>query len=128
MSFRYLEKNTNTPILTCSNTADRLTVAGSNLTYKVGLLTYDEVAMAGADWSSLNSNFYLYNGQDYWLLSSSDIGGSVGTAYVGRVCSNGGLGSYPVNYTIGIRPALSLKNDTVITSGIGTSLDPYIVE
>lgn len=118
-------KNTNTPILTCSRPVDRLTVANENLTYPIGLLTYDEVALAGARWSNGNSNFYLYTNQYYWLLSSSHFGN--GNADVGVVRSGGALGFDEVVFTYGVRPALSLKSGTQILRGEGTKTKPYII-
>lgn len=119
-------KNTNTPILTCSNPNDRLTVANGNLTYPIGLLTYDEVALAGAKWSNGNSNFYLYTYQYYWLLSPSHF--YVNYAAVGGVDYFGYLTVRNVNVTFsGVRPALSLKHGTQILRGEGTKTKPYII-
>src|SRR5574344_1963454 len=55
--------NGNSPILTCANQGDRFTVSDSSkgnakLTYPVGLITIDEVAMAGAKFGTSNSSFY----------------------------------------------------------------------
>ena len=119
-------KNTNTPILTCSNPNDRLSVANGNLTYPIGLLTFDEVAMAGARWYHENSNFYLYTNQYYWLLSPSSF--SHIDAHEGFVYTNGGL-SYSTVFlnTVGVRPALSLKLGTQILRGDGSKTKPYII-
>ena len=120
-------RNTNTPILTCSNPNDRLSVANGNLTYPIGLLTYDEVAMAGARWSNGNSNFYLYTNKSYWLLSPSYFI-SYDDAFVGYVSSSGNLGSTVVNLSgVGVRPSLSLKHGTQILRGEGTKTKPYII-
>ena len=118
-------KNTNTPILTCSNPNDRLTVANGNLTYPIGLLTYDEVALAGAILSNGNSNFYLYTNQYYWLLSPLNFFNT--DANVGDVYSSGNLSGHSVNYPGGVRPALSLKHGTQILRGEGTKTKPYII-
>ena len=118
-------RKTNTPILTCSNPNDRLTVANGNLTYPIGLLTYDEVAMAGARWSNINSKFYLYTNQYYRLLSPSHFYN--GSAFVGGVDSSGILNYGSVYGTFGVRPALSLKHGTQILRGEGTKTKPYII-
>ena len=69
-----------TPILTCPTASDKFTSKGSSignkkLEYPVGLITADEVSMAGgvyhSDNSSYsnNSSYYLYTNQIYWLGS-----------------------------------------------------------
>ena len=123
-------KNTNTPVLSCSRPVDRLTVANGNLTYPIGLLTYDEVAMAGAIWSNENSDFYLkfylYTNQSYWLLSPARFSGYADV--VGTVTNVGYLKFYSVySDDQGVRPALSLKNGTQILRGEGTKTKPYII-
>ena len=35
---------------------------------------------------------------------------------------------YGVGNTFGARPVINLKSDTLITSGIGTSSDPFVVQ
>ena len=59
------------PVLTCPTASDKFTVNTSNgngaLTYPVGLITADEVAMAGGKSGSNNSTYYLYTNRSYWL-------------------------------------------------------------
>ena len=100
----------------------------SKITSKVGLITADELALAGYAYGSGNITTYLQeNATDtyWWSLSPSDFGG--GSAGVWRVNgSNGGFGGDSVNDTRGVRPSISLKPSTNVT-GNGTSSTPYII-
>ena len=108
-----------TPTLECSNTNDIYTT-------KVGLITADEVSMAGGVYGSSNSSYYLYTGQYYWTMSPSGFT-STGTARVFCVISTGNLSSHHVAYARGVRPVLNLSANVTISSGNGTSETPYVV-
>ena len=125
----YTRLNTNkTPSLTCINEADRYTVNGNNgnglLTYKVGLLTADELAYAGAVYGASNTTFYLYTNQWWWLMSpySFDNNGACEFWYKATYFHNNSVNST----SAGARPALSLKSG-VILNGSGTIGNPYTV-
>ena len=94
------------------------------LTYPIGLITADEVAMAGGVYNSSNANssYYLYTVNDYWTMSSH----SGGWARVFRVYSNGALLDDAVTHSLGVRPVINLKSTVQIT-GSGTTTDPYVV-
>ena len=104
------------------------TSSGGNgkLTYPVGLLTADEVMLAGGRAESANYNYYLYTGQSYWLLSPSSFNDS--NAFGFYVNSFGGLSSYYVINSGGARPSVSLAPGTKITEGDGTFNSPYVIE
>ena len=103
------------------------TVNGNgNLTYKIGLLTADEIAFAGSISNYSNISTYLQENtgtNSWWSLSPMLFDGSV--VLVWYVSSgdlfNGYVGSY-----YGVRPAISLISSTSIT-GDGTSENPYKV-
>jgi hypothetical protein len=119
------------PSLTCERDIDKFTVSSSNgngdLDYPVGLLTADEIAYAGGvAWTS-NSTYYLYTGQYWWSLSPYYFDSGSSYAYVWVVNSIGGLSLYYVNYSRGVRPAVSLKPGTIYTSGDGSKSSPYVV-
>ena len=103
------------------------TVNGNgNLTYKIGLLTADEIAFAGSISNYSNSSTYLQENtgtNSWWSLSPMLFDGSV--AIIWYVSSgdlfNGYVGSY-----YGVRPAISLISSASIT-GDGTSENPYKV-
>ena len=109
------------------------TVNGNgNLDYKIGLLTADEMALAGMTTSSVyfNNNYdetsvtsYLRSNAngDYWTLSPVTFnfdGARVWCSYSGDY----GVGEYNA-----LRPAVSLKSATTISGGNGTSSSPFIV-
>ena len=100
----------------------------SKINSKVGLITADELALAGYAYAKNNTTTYLQeNATDtYWWSLSPDVFGD-GRAYVWNVGgSDGSLYSDGVNAAIGLRPSISLKSTTNAT-GEGTSNSPYII-
>ena len=68
-------KYNNKMMLTCPQKNDAFTVSDTTngngaLTYPVGLLSTDEIALAGG-WNASNSGYYLYSGQVWWASSPS---------------------------------------------------------
>ena len=119
------------PILTCPTTSDKFTSKNSSignkaLTYPVGLITADEVAMAGGKSFSTNSTYYLYTNQDYWPGSPCNFLGSYAAAGGFFVSSSGDLGNGSVNSARGARPVVSLSSKAKL-SGNGTYSNPYTV-
>ena len=101
----------------------------SKINSKVGLITADELALAGYATGLQNTTTYLQeNATDtYWWSLSPDGFDGVG-AYVWRVDGgNSNFVSSNVNIAVGVRPSISLKPSTNVT-GNGTSEDPYIVK
>jgi hypothetical protein len=100
----------------------------SKINSKVGLITADELAFAGYAYNISNTTTYLQeNATDtyWWSLSPYSFdGGDARVWYVGG--SSGDFGSYYVDFTIGVRPSISLKSTTNVT-GEGTSSTPYII-
>lgn len=118
----------NKMMLTCPQKNDAFTVSDTNkgngaLTYGVGLVTTDEVVLAGG-WKSSNLKFYLYNGQSYWTMSPSNFDATFGLGE--RIVASNGLSETLGNviHTNGARPTLNLKSE-VLSRGIGTVSDPY---
>ena len=121
--------STQTPTLNCSQSNDLFTVSGSSkgnkkLTYPVGLITSDEVVLAGGFGGSYNISYYLYTGQNYWTMSPYGFDGTDANVFV--VGSYGILGYYSVSNTRGVRPVINLKADVSFT-GEGTTSNPYEV-
>ena len=126
------------PSLVCPNANDKFTVSTANgngaLTYPVGLITLDETVLAGFNTKESNSSGYfdanyLCTNSDYWTFSPVYMHyGYVGSgAYVGVVAGVGDVFSDRVNYTRGVRPAVSLADGTLVT-GKGTRTNPYVVQ
>ena len=122
---------TNVPSTACPNETDRFSVSSSvaHLNYPVGLLTVDEMIMAGAAGNSYadNQTYYLYTGGYYWSLSPSDF--NIRFAYGFHVYSTGYLTGNTVYNSYGLRPVVSLKPEIEFEDGgLGTSLKPYVVK
>ena len=118
------------PKLTCTTASDKFTVNTSNgtgaLTYPVGLITADEVAMAGGKDGSSNSTYYLYTNQYYWSGSPNYFYSTYSNAIEFRVDSSGFLDAGHVYSTGGARPVISLSSKAKL-SGSGTYNDVYTV-
>ena len=128
--------STKQPTLICPNdnnggklskfTVDDTANGNGNLTYKIGLLTADEIAFAGSIAYTYNRSTYLQENTGtnwWWSLSPSNFNGSY--ARVWSVYS-GDLGSHSVGSDDGVRPVISLISSTNVT-GDGTSENPYKV-
>ena len=129
--------STKQPTLKCPNdnnggklskfTVDDTINGNGDLTYKIGLLTADEIAFAGSIAYTYNRSTYLQENTGttwWWSLSPSYFGGSY--ADVWGVYS-GYLNYSGVNGYSGLRPVISLISSTNVT-GDGTSENPYVVE
>ena len=131
----YYSNNPN-PSLVCQNQNDKFTVDSKNgngkLTYPVGLITLDEIVLAG--FNTYNSNTsdykdttnYLYTNTNYWTFSPAMMSGA--DALVGLVTSTGRVSDTGVNNAYVVRPVVSLISGTLVNSnGDGTSANPYVV-
>ena len=100
----------------------------SKINSKVGLITADELALAGYAAGTGNTTTYLQeNATDtyWWSLSPNSFDGvGAGVWYVSG--GKGNFGNSGVNGTRGVRPSISLKSTTNVT-GEGTSSTPYII-
>ena len=95
------------------------------MTYPVGLLTIDEVYLAGGS-SNNNSNYYLYTGNSYFTMTPYQFNGS--NATVRYVLHDGNVNAVIGTASrSGVRPVINLKPDSLKT-GDGTASNPYQVE
>jgi len=119
------------PILKCLS-EDFYTVSGAgnkSLTNPIGLITADEVSMAGATYSTslINQKYYLYTGQEYWTMTPYwYLVGRISPPFTFDVKTEGYLGASGVGYEHGVRPVINLRSDVELT-GTGTMSDPYVV-
>ena len=107
-------------------TVSDTTKGNGNLTYKIGLLTADEIAFSGSAAGALNLSTYLQENagaSGWWSLSPGGFNG--GGALVWGV-GFGELSAYSIRHSAGLRPAISLISSTSVT-GNGTSDNPYII-
>ena len=121
------------PKLTCTTESDKFTLKTSSignktLDYPVGLITADEVAMAGGKYSTYTEYCYLYTNQFFWIGSpyifNTDFNGEV-YEFVWEM--HGGVGNVrPDTRLYAIRPVISLSSKIKL-SGNGTYDDVYTV-
>ena len=122
-----------TPILTCPTESDKFTskqssIGNKALDYPVGLITADEVAMAGGRLSTNGSNntiYYLYTNQDYWVVTPLNFNKKSNSSQLfinssGAIKNSIGFPGY------GVRPVVSLSSEAKL-SGSGTYDDVYTV-
>ncbi|MBQ8659748.1 MAG: hypothetical protein IJ475_02805 [Bacilli bacterium] len=116
------------PVLECD--------ADDSYQYIFGMLSVDEVMLAGGVFNNSNSDYYLYTGLPYWTLSPYSIGensyvfvvgadGEIFREYVSSSSSTILDGDAGSDY--GVRFTLSLKPGTVYIGGDGSAMTPYIV-
>ena len=115
--------------LWCENKLDKFTTSSTlgngSLTYPVGLITIDEVAMAGGYFATDNKNYYLYTGTFYYTMTPNFFR-STGTAFVFIVNNTGKFPNSSIGSTAYIRPVINL-NGNVKLSGTGTYDNVYEV-
>lgn len=122
--------NTKKPTLACSS---------EDIYYSpYGLISADEVMLAGGAFDTNNTNYYLQTGTPYWTISPRSIGYQ--NSYVFSVGKNGGLATNIVTSSssakyenaalidIGVRPTITLKTGTKVSSGTGLASNPYIIK
>ena len=103
------------------------TTGNGKLTYKIGMLTVDEVAFAGSMSGRFNYGTYLQEntgGTYWWTMTPTNYNGS--SAFIWAI-SSGLLGNGGVGGSYGIRPSISLV-PSVSVSGSGTIEDPYKID
>ena len=138
----YTRLRTNkTPTYDCTDTNDKFTVDTSTgngkLKYPIALMTADEVSFAGGLWVTNAPTWYYYNSANgsstgtnwWWLLSPYCWGGSYASVFILSGSSDPGyLSNNSVNYTNGVRPAISLKSCVKTSGGDGSANAPYTIE
>ena len=125
----YGDSSNPSPSLKCTNANDKFTTTtakgNGKLSYSVGLITADEVNMAGANNESKgNTSYYLYNGSVYWAGSPRVFSDSNSFVFVVR--EGGRLFSDGVYMVYGVRGVVSLSSESKLL-GRGTYDDVYVV-
>lgn len=102
--------------------------------YKIGLLTLDEVIYAGGSILRPNLNYYLMENAtsgSWWTMTPAGYfkvnGSSSSSSSIFTVTSNGLLDFSSASSSYKVRPAISLKPTVKISSGDGTSSNPYVI-
>ena len=120
-------------------TVNDMVNGNGSLDYKIGLLTTDEMVLAGFSLVSVYFNNYDYYNKNsvtsylssnatstkYWTLSPFALDSSA-ECWVATSISFLSFDFY-VNYSVGLRPAIALKSSTTISGGNGTASSPFIV-
>mgnify|MGYP006927008825 CR=1 FL=1 len=118
----------NKMMLTCPQKNDAFTVSDTTngngaLMYPAGLLSADEIVMAGG-WNVVNSGYYLFTGQIWWTSSPRYfLGGEADVHYV-YLNGNADYDDDDMYYDVWVRPVFNLKAE-VLAQGSGTASDPY---
>ena len=138
----YLRVTTSTPDLSCENTSDLYTVSLSTkgnkaLTYPIGLITADEVMLAGNmggffdgayNYQKETPNSYITTGDYFWTMTPSGyyntLGSSSWDAVPFSVSYTGKLNDSSTYFEMGLRPVINIRNDVTVT-GEGTMQNPY---
>ena len=113
--------------LMCPQKNDAFTVSDTTngngaLTYPVGLLSTDEIVLAGGFYGE-NSGYYLYSGQYWWASSPHHFDeNGVYVCFVGL--GGDASGNNHIGNSYGARPVFNLKAE-VLAQGSGTASDPY---
>ena len=96
------------------------------LKYSVGLLSSDEVILAGINKELLRTGNYLFNNCYYWLMSPESFGISARLYLV-----SGGMGNITDGKTFfsmgGVRPAITIAQSAPLLSGDGSQNNPYVI-
>ncbi len=117
-------------------TVDDTVNGNGNLDYKIGLLTVDEMVLAGMAIPStyVNNNYdetsvtsYLRSNanDNYWTLSPVDFSGEGANVWY-----SDDVGFLDVDYVAfsnALRPVVSLKSATTISGGNGTASSPFVI-
>ena len=114
------------PTMRCpTNDSYGVEAGNRKLKYPVALLSVDDVMLAGVYRWYVNSTYYLYTNNNYWLLSPSMLADFV-TPNVMNVRDSGAL-SYIVKHEYGVRPALTIAPSASLLSGDGSRYNPYVI-
>ncbi len=117
----FKNNSTSNKSLVCANETDRFSVNNpkARLKYPIGLLTVPELSL-----SSYGGGHYFNSGQSVWLGSPGSFARNVASVWV----SHGGWTYTGIWGSGGVRPVISLKQGTEISSGDGTYTNPFVVE
>ena len=92
----------------------------------IGLITTDEISLAGGVWKTDNTSYYLWNNQNYWTMSPNSYSPSNGVSVFVMTVRGFPAAHYINNMQLSVRPVINLKADTLFT-GSGTTTVPYVV-
>ena len=110
-------------------TTDDSSIGNKALKYPIGLITADELAMAGMVNSRTNLQGWAYNNYNYYTMTPKLYFSSGGAPYMWIMNGDDyNFGEWKIGSDISIRPVISLKPDVKISGGIGTINEPFIIK
>ncbi len=105
------------------NDATGNNITSTITTDKVGLLRYGELMASQSERYAEKDTALITNLTiSYWTLNPYS------SQYVYAISAYNSAYAYELSDEIGIRPALNLKHNVIITSGTGTKSDPFTIE
>lgn len=119
-----LGENSSSTKIICSNETDKYSISNNKaqLKYPIALATKEELYL-------LNNNKIRETGETYWLINPDYYTGGAINRYINY---NGDFIDYSltpyVNNEMGVRPVISLKQNTKYLSGNGSKNNPYIID
>ena len=119
-----LGENSSSTKIICSNETDKYSISNNKaqLKYPIALATKEELNL-------LNNNKIRETGETYWLINPDYYNGGAINRYINY---NGDFIDYSltpyVNNEMGVRPVISLKQNTKYLSGNGSKNNPYIID
>ena len=113
-----------TPTLKCPTTSESY---GGSYRLKAGLITADELVLAGESFGGVISNSYLTAGDNEFLWYWSMTPFAFNHAYARVWVEFDGLGNDSVISRYAVRPVINVTTDNGFASGDGTAQNPYIL-
>lgn len=114
---------------TCPQQNDAFTVNDTSkgngaLTYPIGLLSGDDITLAGG-WNSANDGYYLYTGNKYWTASAGSC--TVGITGNRLISEDGSTPNFGINSnSAAVKPVINIKADSLV-AGLGLKEKPYVL-
>ncbi len=117
-----------TPTLKCSSTEETY---GGSYRLKAGLITADELVLAGESWMVAGNSYLTYKGNfniDYGFYTMSPLWLLDETGFL--YSQSRGLSSSSIidDHVSLLRPVINVATENGFTSGDGTSENPYIIQ
>ena len=126
---RLLDNANKEAILKCINVNDKFSTTekygNKKLKYPIGLITADEVALAGGKYNENNQDFYLRTNKYFWTMTPSCFESAYTYTVVWRVYPTGLLTHNNVTADSGLRAVINLTPNTLISEGDGSLNNPY---
>ena len=111
----------NSPTLICPDTNETY---GGSYSLKAGLITTDELVLAGGARDIEGNDYLKPMAGHYWTMTPSDFN-IIGRAYVGIISDS--VDVRLSGNTSGVRPVINVSIDNGFTSGDGTLENPYVI-